>query len=455
MSTTLRPAPRIEEAGVEQHTRKPRRGGGEVLKTVGIWLLIAAPIAAALWYGIRAYRALASTQASPIPVTQVKRGDVTLTITARGELRGGNSEMIIAPMTGGEEAHITYLRQAGETVKPGDVVVKLDTTEQVYKLREAQADAAEAEQHIAQARAQMDAQKEEDSYALLKARSDVRLAELEVRRNPLVAEITAKQNDMALAQAREHLAQLQKNLVNHEATNQAAIATQEAARSKSEVQVATAKQNIDAMSVAAHRAGYVALKQAITNMMYPGMVLPRLQVGDAVRPGMAIAEIPDLTTWEVVATIAELDRGHLAAGQQAEVRIVPVPEHPFAGRIKDLGGTTGPPWDRHFDCRIALESAAPELRPGMSARIVVTTEVLQNVLWIPAQALFDKDGKTFVYVKAGTGFAPRDVKLVRKSESQAVITGLSEHQTISLTNPEEQAKKSGPAASSASQAIHK
>ena len=31
-----------------------------------------------------------------------------------------------------------------------------------------------------------------------------------------------------------------------------------------------------------------------------------------------------------------------------------------------LGGTTGAPWDRHFDCKLAIEKVSPELRPGMS-----------------------------------------------------------------------------------------
>jgi hypothetical protein len=457
MSTpTLKPASEAEELRVAPATSHgPRRRVRAILRGLLIWLAILGPIAALVWYGVRAYRAVAIARAAPIPTTSVKRGDVTFTVTARGELRGGNSEMLTAPMTGGGDMHITFLRRSGEVVKAGDVVVKLDTTEQTYKLREAQADVAEAEQHAASARAQLEAQKEEDSYALVKAKSDVRLAELDVRKNPLVAEITAKQNDMALQQAREHLAELQKNLVNHEATNKAAIATQEAAKAKAEVQVATAKQNIESMTLTAHRAGYVAVKPNQNVNFFYGQSFPAFQVGDAVRPGMAVAEIPDLSNWEVVATIGELDRGHLAAGQQAAIEIVPVPGRQFAGRIKDLGGTTGPPWDRHFDCHITLENALPDLRPGMSARIVVTTDVLRNVLWIPAQALSEKDGKPFVYIPSGRGFAPHDVKLVRRSESQAVISGLPEHQAVSLTNPEQQAKKSSAAPASASQAIRK
>ena len=77
----------------------------------------------------------------------------------------------------------------------------------------------------------------------------------------------------------------------------------------------------------------------------------------------------------------------------------------------------------------------------MNANLVVNAETLHNVLWVPGQAVFDSDGRTFVWAKSGSGFAPADVKLVRRSESQAVITGISEGQVVALANPEQQAEK--------------
>jgi hypothetical protein len=77
----------------------------------------------------------------------------------------------------------------------------------------------------------------------------------------------------------------------------------------------------------------------------------------------------------------------------------------------------------------------------MSATIVVTTEELHNVLWLPAQALFESDGKTFTYVRSGASFTPKDVSLVRRNESKVVIQGLAEGQEVALANPAEMAKK--------------
>jgi HlyD family secretion protein len=408
-------------------------------------LLFVLPVLALLaWGGFRLYRSLTASRATGVPTTRVKRGDVNLTVTAKGELRGGNSEELAAPMIGEADMHITALRKAGEVVKEGDTVLQFDTTDQAFKLKEAEADLAEAEQQVLKAQAEGEAQQEENNYQLIKAKADVRQAELDCRKNRTLSAIAAKQNDLALQSTKDHLAQLETDLANFKATNQAGVAIQEAARSKAQVQSATARKNIDAMTIGAHRGGYVAIRQNPNiNWGYRGMSLPPFRVGDRVNPGMVIAEIPDLKSWDLGANISELDRGHLAQGAKVDIQIVAVPFQKFHGHIKDMAGTSGPPWDRHFECKIALEDPSPELRPGMNANVVINAETLRKVLWVPGQAVFESDGRTFVYVKSGSGFAPADVKLVRRSESQAVVTGVSEGQLVALANPDQQAEKKG------------
>lgn len=394
------------------------------------------------WGGFKLYSTTTSVkpmvEASGIPTTTVKRGDVEFTITARGDLQGGNSEMLIAPMTGGREMAITSLKGSGELVAAGDLIVEFDTTEQNYELREAESDLAEAEQEVIRARAESAAKEEETKYALLGAEAQVRLAELECRKNPLVASITARQNTLALEAARDKLRQLQQDLANRAATNEAAIAIQIAAQNKAKVRAETARRNIDSMTLRAKSKGYVAIQQNTnSNFMYWGMQLPMLQVGDTVRAGMGVAQIPDLENWEISARIGELDRGHIEVGQAVDVTVIAAPDKKYKGKIKSIGGTTGSPWDRHFECKMSLLNPSPELRQGMTAIIVVKTGMLKNALWVPSQALFESDGRSFVYVKTDSGVRPRDVKLVRNSESQAVLEGVPEGQEVALASPEQ------------------
>jgi hypothetical protein len=408
-------------------------------------LIAIAAAGVAGWGALHASKAIATTSSSgsEIPTTRVKRGRVTITVSARGELQGGNSEMLVAPMAGVDTMAIMSLRDPGELVNAGDVVVEFDTTQQEFNLREAQADQLEAEQQVIQAKATSEATQEEARYQLESTKSDLKLAQLEVRRNPLLAPILAKQNDLAVEAAQNRLHQAEQDMINKKANAEAGIAIQDAALNKAKVASQTAQRMIDSMTLKAKTTGYCNIQPNTSGNIFWGAPLPALQIGDTVRAGMAVVQIPDMKNWEVSANIGELDQGHLSAGQKVSIAIVALAGKSYAGHVKTMGGTTGAPWDRHFEARIALDETGPDLRPGMSSNIVITSEVLDNVIWVPSQALFESDGRSFVYLQTPSGFTPRDVKLVRRSESQAVLTGLNEGDSVAMSNPTQQNNQAG------------
>jgi multidrug efflux pump subunit AcrA (membrane-fusion protein) len=376
-----------------------------------------------------------------IPTTHVKRGHVTITVSSRGELQGGNSEVLTAPMTGGQDMAITSMRDSGELVNPGDTIVQFDTTQQEYNLREAEADLAEAEQQVAKAEADGQAALEEARYQTLSTAADVKLAELEVRKNPMLAAIPARQNDISLEAAKNRQQQADRDLKNRQAAGGAGVAIQRANESKAKLMADVARRTIESMTLKAKTGGYVNVQQNTNqNLMYQGMTLPQFQTGDTARAGQSVAQIPDMSNWEVISSIAELDRGYLSPDQKVTVQAAALAGREFHGHIKALGGTSGTPWNRRFECRIALDDSGPELRPGMSVNIQITVASLDSVLWLPSQALFERDGHAFVYLKTAQGVTPKDVTLVRRGESQTVIAGLNEGDEVSLSSPGQQNK---------------
>jgi len=188
-----------------------------VKKRLIISASVIAVLAAMAWGGMRVIQLTAPGERNEIPTTRVRKGKVTITVSARGELQGGNSEVLTAPMVGGD-LPITSLKEPGEMVKPGDVVVEFDTTAQEYNLREAQADLAEAEQQVIKAEADAQASLEEAHYQTLSTAADVKIASLEVRKNPTLAAVPARQNEIALDAAKNKQAQAEKDFTNKKAT---------------------------------------------------------------------------------------------------------------------------------------------------------------------------------------------------------------------------------------------
>jgi HlyD family secretion protein len=397
---------------------------------------------------------VAKASAPAIPATTVKRGEIVFTISAKGELVGGNTQMMTVPMTGGQPSAITILRQNGELVKAGEAVVQFDTTEQEFRLREAEADLAEADQQIIQAKAEAEAKEEETRFQLMQAEADVKLALSELGRAEVLPKLVLQQHQLAHAAAVDKLEKIQKDFKNRLEAATKGIAIQEAALSKAKMKAETARKNIENMTLKAKAAGYVAIQGNDEGNLRWGMYIPPYQLGDIARPGKAVAQIPDLNNWEATARIGELDRGHIAENQQAEIQMVAMPQVRLRGSIKTIGGTTGPPWDRHFDCRVRLENPVPGLRPGMTVRLKIVTGKLKDALWIPAQALFEADGRKFVHLRSPGGFTAKDIELVRRSESQVVIKGIEEGQLVAMANPDQSAVKNQKAGG-AMQAIQK
>ena len=77
------------------------------------------------------------------------------------------------------------------------------------------------------------------------------------------------------------------------------------------------------------------------------------------------------------------------------------------------------------------------LRPGLLADAEVIVERLENVVYIPYQAVFDTTQGPIVYLWNGRMLEPRPVELGKRSESQVVIlSGLEQGDQIGLQSPD-------------------
>jgi HlyD family secretion protein len=85
------------------------------------------------------------------------------------------------------------------------------------------------------------------------------------------------------------------------------------------------------------------------------------------------------------------------------------------------------------------------LRPGLLADVEIQVEKLPDVIHVPAQSVFQKNGEFLVYVHGKDGkFEPRPVKLVKQSESMMVIaSGVQAGEIVAMADPTADKKKNG------------
>ena len=76
------------------------------------------------------------------------------------------------------------------------------------------------------------------------------------------------------------------------------------------------------------------------------------------------------------------------------------------------------------------------LRPGLLADVEIIVEKIPNAVNIPAQAVFENDGKLVVYVKKNDKFEMRQIKPLKRSDSTLIVSeGLKKDEVVALTDP--------------------
>ena len=385
-----------------------------------------------------------------IPTTRVVRGPLKLTVYATGELRAGRTATLVAPPAGGM-LRLIKLLPTGTFVKKDEMVFEIDPADQEFALAQAKSELAEAEQQIVKMKADAAVRAAEDQVALLTARYDVRRGELDTAANDLIGAIDAKKNVLTLQEARSRLAQLEADVKERSLTDQAALAVVLEQRHKAQLATERAQTIIDSLVVKAPLDGIVSVKEnrdAAGNFGFWGMVLPEYRQGDTTSPGRAIVDVIEAGRMEVRAKINETDRDNLQTGQLAKVQSDALPGETFTAKVGALSGlaSKGNWWEvtavRQFDVSFTFDNPDPRLRAGSSVRLMIDGREIKDALQVPRQCVFEKAGKTFVYVREGDRYERRDVKVTNSTESRAVVTGVNEGDVIALIDPEVAAKRS-------------
>ncbi|HMD35217.1 MAG TPA: HlyD family efflux transporter periplasmic adaptor subunit, partial [Vicinamibacterales bacterium] len=315
--------------------------------------------------------------------------------------------------------------------------------EQSFALEQARFDLAQADQEIAKADAAAVVQVAEDDVALLHARYDVRRSELDALGNELEGAIKAQQSRLLLDEARQRLAQLEKDVVSHRETTRASGNVLKEKRAKAALAVQVAERNIASLQMRAPFDGFVVSRQNTDALggfcCPPGITLPDYRVGDSVGSGRTLADVIDTSNIEVSAKITEQDRANVSAGQAVELVVDTLPDAKLRGSVRTVSGVASRQmWSsdstRKFDVVFEV-TGDPRVRPGATTQIRIDGPALENVLYVPRQAVFDNAGRATAYVKSGDAFDARDVKVIAWTDSLAVVESLEAGMEVALVNP--------------------
>lgn len=409
------------------------------LAVVAVVLAVLGAVGYGAWNLVAA--APSASSDTPAVVTgRVERGSVTLDVYLDGDVRAAKSVAVPAPSVGGA-LRLLSLAPSGTLVKAGDPVMEFDPAEQQFALEQALSELAEAEQEIAKREADVAVQAAQDQVTLLTARFDVRRAELDANVDPeLMAANDIKKRQLALEEARRRLQQTEQDVKSRQTTSKSGLTVLGERRMKAQMGADRARGNLDMLTLKSPIDGVVIVREnrdATGGFFFSGMSLPEWRAGDTAFAGRPMFDVFDAGAMEIRASVNEQERTNLAVGQAVSIELKSASGAVRPGKILTLGsigrGTQGPL--RLFDVVIALDEADAQMRPGSTVLIVAKGKTVENVLWVPRHAIFEKEGKPHLYVRDGSGFTAKPVSITHRTESRVVVEGVDEGVEVALVDP--------------------
>jgi HlyD family secretion protein len=392
-------------------------------------------VAAVVWWAAGG----TSGVAPDIETGSVTRGEFVDRLVIRGEVKARRSIMLTAPSDAGD-LRIIEMVANGTAVSKGDVVVAFDGSTLSNRLQEKYSALRESEAEIARAFAEGRISLEEYTTARLTAEYDVERARLDVRAGELSSRFDEERAKLSLSDAEQKVVETDVSISSGRAVTDATVRGLQGKQDRAEAEVARTKRGVDALAIRAPADGVmVVMDNWRAGQMGQGS--RPFQVGDSAWPGSSIAELPDLSTAEMTATVDEVDRSRLAVGQVATFAIEAVSGRELTGRIERISTlaktdtSTWPP-KRGFEVALDFDETDPRLRPGMSATARVVVARVPDQLLVPARAVFVRDGRPVAYVQRGRGFDQRSLVIAHRGEDAvAVAEGLLESDVVALVEP--------------------
>ncbi|MFP5468044.1 MAG: efflux RND transporter periplasmic adaptor subunit [Gammaproteobacteria bacterium] len=316
-------------------------------KRPALWLGVAAVVLAA--GGWAYWQAQKQSRSAPVYVTEpLRKGDITLTVSANGTLQPTRSVNIGSELSGTVKR---VLVDVNDRIKAGQVLVELDTAKLVDQVTQARAGLAAAQAQQAQASATVT-----EARATLARYEEV--ARLSGGKVPSATELDSARAALDRAVASEAAAQASV------AQSRAVLATNETNLSKA------------------------SIRSPINGVILSRSVDPGNAVAASLQAVTLFTVAEDLTQLKLDVAVDEADVGNVRVDQKATFTVSSFPSRRYPATINRVAfGSTKTDNVVTYTTTLNVDNQDMSLRPGMTAAATIVAREARDVLLVPNTAL--------------------------------------------------------------------
>ena len=380
--------------------------------------------------------------AKQTPTTKAVKGIFYIDLYEEGELEAVNAVNIASPTISwrfGSSLKITYIVKDGTEVNAGDTVLIFDPSEVNKAIIDAQSkleiSGAELEKMIAQQDSDLEELKAD--YELTRIGHEI--SKINFEKAEYESDIKKKEIQLNLEKADIALQRAKEQIDNRIKINAEEIKQKNLNIAQDRARLNEAYEALSRLTVISPSPGIAIISQNWSTGN-------KFQVGEQTWAGQPLISLPDLSQLKANVKINEVDIAKIVKGLNVEIKPDAFSESKFTGVVHEVANLAinkqGSTKIKIFPVAIYLNETDKNMLPGLSVSCRIIIDKLENVLYIPIEAIHNEAGINYVFLKTVSGFKKREIETGRSnSDYSIIVNGLDEGDEIALVAPFAEEKK--------------
>lgn len=222
------------------------------------------------------------------------------------------------------------------------------------------------------------------------------------------------------------------------------VSRAESSLKQTQVQLEKLEKDLSKMTIRAPRPGVVHYGDPTEPWMRD-----QIKVGGRFYRGNTLFTLPDLSEMQVMVKVHEGDIAQVKLDQVVHVTVEAAKGETFTGKVTRINAVADRDWvddsNKRFGCEITLEPTEVELRAGITAKVEIQVEELEDVVFVPVHAVVAEGGQHYCFMPSPTGFEKRAVEIgANNAHYVSIKKGLEVGEKVLLYDPRDEGAADGP-----------
>ncbi len=370
-----------------------------------------------------------------VETCKVSKGHFYIDLVEEGEIHATSAINISSPSMSWQfgPLKITEIVENGDLVKAGDTAIIFDPSEVQKVILNAEAELEIAKAELEKKRAEQESKIEELSANIEISQISLKISEIELEQSTFEADITRREIKLNLDKANIALEKARGEILNQEKIHTEEIQQSLLSIKQLKVKLEEANRTLDDLTVVSPAGGLAIIRENRSTKN-------KWQVGDQPWSGSPLIDLPDLKELKVKAEISEVDISKVHLDQEVEIKLDAFSDTLYKGKViavANLAQFKGSDSKiKVFPVEILIDGTSEVFLPGMTVSCRIIVDKINDVNYIPLEALFVEGSNQFVYVKAGKSYRRQEVVAGRRNNDFIIIKeGTTQNELIALSDP--------------------